>query len=48
MPSFVSLDGEKVVSYILTRHLKKDFSVLKNMLTELSWQEEIEKYFDTL
>ncbi len=48
MPTFISLDGEKIVNKILSCHLKKDTSILKNILTNISWQSDIEKYFDRI
>lgn len=46
LPPLITLDGEKIVSELLCQHLKKETSLLKNIMTELSWQEEIENYFD--
>lgn len=46
LPPLMTLDGEKIVSEILCQHLQKETSLLKNIVTEISWQEEIENYFD--
>lgn len=48
MPPLVTLDWEKIVCSILLEHLKKDSSILKNIVTKLSWQTDVEKYFDTI
>lgn len=46
LPPLITLDGEQIVAEILQQHLLKEDSVLKNLMTEISWQREIEEYFD--